>query len=161
MSQNHEDPLVTIGRVNAIKRRAKSKFDADKLRQLIKQGKTVKEMMAELDINHLQILKAHILKLSVIDSQYYEVVGLYKNNSRKAYVNAKGEIKIKNNMIDWKGLKLEPDKTEFDVDVDPDRGQIILTVLRINPVDNKINRPFQDEDTVNPEFYDNNQNSEN
>ena len=153
MSQNHEDPLVTIGRVNAIKRRAKSKFDAERLRQMIKEGKTVKEMMAELDINHLQILKAHILKLSVLDSQYYEVVGLYKNNTRKAFVNAKGEIKIKNNMVNFRGLELIPDKTEFDVDVDPEKGQIILTILRINPVDNKINRPLQNEDTVNPEFY--------
>ena len=136
MSQTHEDPFVTGGRVDGKKKRAKSKFDADKLRQMIKQGKTVKEMMAELGINHLQILKAHILKLSVMDSQYYEVVGLYKNNNRKAYLNAKGEIKIKNNMVDWKGLNLESDKTEFDVDVDPVNRQIILTVLNSNSVDN-------------------------
>ena len=141
MSQNYEDPLVTGGRVDAKKKRAKSKFDADRLRQMIKEGKTVKEMMAELDINHLQILKAHILKLSVLDGQYYEVVGLYKNNTRKAYVNAKGEIKIRNNMVNFNGFVLEPEKTEFDVDVDPVKGQIILTVLRINPVDNKIERP--------------------
>ena len=155
MSQNHEDPLVTGGRVENKKKRAKSKFDAERLRQMIKEGKTVKEMMAELDINHLQILKAHILKLSVLDGQYYEVVGLYKNNTRKAYVNAKGEIKIKNNMVNFRGLILEPDKTEFDVDVDPEKGQIILTILKINPNDNKVERPFYDKDQVNPEFYEN------
>lgn len=143
MSQSNnkfESQLVTGGRVEQKKKRAKSKYDANKLREMIKQGKTVKEMMAELDINHLQILKAHILKLQVQDQRFYEVVGLYKNNNRKAFVNAKGEIKIKNNMVDWRGLQLEPEKTEFDVEVNPEKGQIILTVLRINPVDNVIPR---------------------
>ena len=143
MSQSNnkfESQLVTGGRVEQKKKRAKSKYDANKLREMIKQGKTVKEMMTELDINHLQILKAHILKLQVQDQRFYEVVGLYKNNNRKAFVNAKGEIKIKNNMVDWRGLQLEPEKTEFDVEVNPEKGQIILTVLRINPVDNVIPR---------------------
>ena len=118
------------------KKKAESKYDAATLRNLIKAGKTAKEIMDVMGIGHKQILKHHVLKLCASDHTFYEVPGLYGQNTRKAYVNSKGEIKIKNNLVDFKGLRLEPDKTEFDVEVVDDK--IILTI--INPTRNPLNK---------------------
>ena len=118
------------------KKKAESKYDASVLRNLIKAGKTAKEIMDVMGIGHKQILKHHVLKLCASDHTFYEVPGLYGQNTRKAYVNSKGEIKIKNNLVDFKGLRLEPDKTEFDVEVVDDK--IILTI--INPTRNPLNK---------------------
>ena len=154
---NNESPLETAGRANTRKKKAESKYNANRLRELIKEGKTAQEMMEILGIGHLQILKSHVLKLCNTDQKFYEVIGLYKNNSRKAYVNQKGEIKLKNNMIDFKGLELEPD-TELDVEVLPEKNQIILTIIKPN-IGEKIENPNFDGDEVNNQFYDNNQQS--
>ena len=108
-------------------KKAESKYDAATLRNLIKAGKTAKEIMSIMGIGHSQILKHHVLKLCATDHTYYDVVGLYGQRTRKAYVNSRGEIKIKEKMIDLKGLVLEPDKTEFDVEVVDNK--IILTVI--------------------------------
>ena len=113
------------------KRKNESKFDANKLRLLIKEGKTANEIMELLQISHKQILKHHVMRLCSMDSCYYEVIGLFGQNSRKAYVNAKGIITLKNNMIDFGNLELIPDVTQFDVEVDEENHRIILTV--INP----------------------------
>ncbi len=110
-------------------KKAESKYDANTLRNLIKEGKTAKEIMSIMGIGHSQILKDDVLKLCATDHTYYDVVGLYGQNARKAYVNSRGEIKIKEKMIDFKDLNLEPDKTEFDVEVVD--GKIILSI--INP----------------------------
>ena len=114
------------------KRKKESKFDANTLRSLIKEGKTAKEIMSIMNISHKQILKHHLMKLISLDSQYYEIVGLYGQNNRKAYVNSKGVIVIKNNMIDFGDLNLIPEVTQFDVEVDDANGRIILTVTNFN-----------------------------
>ncbi len=108
-------------------KKAESKYDAATLRNLIKTGKTAKEIMDVMGIGHKQILKHHVLKLCASDHTYYDVPGLYGQNTRKAYVNSRGEIKIKEKMVDFNGLVLEPDKTEFDVEVVDNK--IILTVI--------------------------------
>ena len=73
--------------------------------------------------------------------------GLYGQQTRKAYVNAKGSITIKNQMVDFKSLVLEPDKTEFDVEVDDVNKKIILTVIDHQP----IKESTQPEPVANPE----------
>ena len=108
-------------------KKAESKYDAATLRGLIKAGKTAKEIMEVMGIGHKQILKHHVLKLCASDHTYYDVPGLYGQNARKAYVNSRGEIKIKNNLVDFKDLKLEAEITEFDVEVVD--GRIILSVV--------------------------------
>ena len=108
-------------------KKVESKYDAATLRNLIKDGKTAKEIMETMGITHKQILKHHVLKLCASDHTFYEVPGLYGQNARKAYVNSRGEIKIKNNLVDFKDLKLEPEITEFDVEVVD--GKIILSVV--------------------------------
>ena len=116
------------------KRKPESKFDPAKLRELIKAGKTAKEIMEFFKLGHKQILKHHVLRLCSMDNCYYDIPGLYGQNARKAYVNSKGAIIIKNALIDWNGLILEPDKTVFDVEVDATNKKIILSVIEQIPV---------------------------
>ena len=116
------------------KRKPESKFDPLKLRELIKAGKTAKEIMEYFKLGHKQILKHHVLRLCSMDNCYYDIPGLYGQNARKAYVNSKGAIVIKNTLIDFNGLILEKDKTVFDVKVDAAAKKIILTVIEQIPV---------------------------
>lgn len=109
-----------------ITKKQQSSYDAAKLRKLVKEGKTAREIMEALEISHSQVLKHHLLKLCATDQTYYDVPGLYNRNSRKAYVNAKGEIKLKMSNIDFGNVVFKPE-TEFDVTVT--ETQVILTVL--------------------------------
>ncbi len=140
-------PLVVAGALEKKKRKLESKFDPNKLRQLIMENKSSKEIMEIMQIKHSQILKHHVYKLSIIDNRLYNVQGLYGQQTRKAYVNAKGSITIKNQMVDFKSLVLEPDKTEFDVEVDDVNKKIILTVIDHHP----IKESTQPEPVANPE----------
>ena len=150
MSQKNNgnlNPLVVAGAVEKKRKKAESKFDPNKLRQLIKESKTAKEIMEIMKISHKQILKHHLYKLCTIDNCLYNVQGLYNQQTRKAYVNAKGSIMIKNHMVDFKSLVLEPDKTTFDVEVDDVNKKIILTVIDHQPIKEN-NEP---EPVANPE----------
>lgn len=125
MSKKH-DPTVDEILEPKTGRKFVSTYDAAKLRRLITEGKNAKEIMSELNIVHSQVLKHHLLKLCTTDQKYYEIPGLYQRNNRKAFVNAKGEIKLRMSNIDFKGITFPPE-TEFDVEVLP--NQIILTVI--------------------------------
>ena len=120
-------PIPPVSSSSEKGKKAESKYDANVLRKLVKEGKTAKEIMTQMGIGHKQILKHHLMKLCATDKAFYEVPGLYDKNSRKAYVNARGEIKIKNALVDFGNLKLEPDKTEFSVSVEG--NSIILTII--------------------------------
>ncbi len=137
MSQKNKEslnPLVVAGAVEKKRKKMESKFDPNKLRKLVKESKTAKEIMEIMDINHKQILKHYLLKLMMMDGCLYNIQGLYNQQTRKAYVNSKGSIVLKNHMIDWKSLVLEADKTQFDVEVDDENKKIILTVIEHHPV---------------------------
>ena len=150
MSQKNNgnlNPLVVAGAVEKKRKKAESKFDPNKLRQLILENKSAKEIMETMKISHSQILKHHVYKLSLMDNCLYNIQGLYGQNTRKAYVNAKGSIMIKNHMVDFKSLVLEPDKTTFDVEVDDVNKKIILTVINHQPV----KETAEPEPVANPE----------
>ena len=134
-------------RIEKKRKKAESRFDPNKLRNLIKESKTAKEIMEIMKISHKQILKHHLMKLCTMDGCFYDIIGLYGQQTRKAYVNAKGSIMIKNHMVDFKSLVLEPDKTEFEVEVDDVNKKIILTVIDHQP----IKEPVQPESIANPE----------
>ena len=108
-------------------KKQESKYDANVLRDLIRNGKTASEIMLAMDIGHKQILKHHVLKLIATDKEFYEVPGLYDKNRRKAFVNSRGEIRLRMLNIDFKGMSLEPD-TEFDVVVEDDKIILIRIV---------------------------------
>ena len=107
-------------------KKPESRYDAGRLRHLIKCGMSAREIMKEMDIGHKQILKHHVLKLCATDKTFYEVPGLYDKNTAKAFVNSKGEIRLRMKLIDFSYMPLSPD-TEFDVTVEGNR--IILTNL--------------------------------
>ena len=81
-------------------KKQESKYDANVLRDLIRNGKTASEIMLAMGISHKQILKHHILKLIATDKEFYEVPGLYDKNRRKAFVNSRGEIRLRMPNID-------------------------------------------------------------
>ena len=101
-------------------KKQESKYDANVLRDLIRNGKTASEIMLAMDIGHKQILKHHVLKLIATDKEFYEVPGLYDKNRRKAFVNSRGEIRLRMTNIDFKGMPLKPE-TEFDVVVEDNK----------------------------------------
>ena len=110
-----------------------SKYDAATLRTLIKSGKTASEIMTAMGISHKQILKHHVLKLIATDKDFYEVPGLYDRNRRKAFVNSRGEIRLRMSNIDFKGMPLKPE-TEFDVIVEDNKIILIHLGLETKPV---------------------------
>lgn len=110
---------------SVVSKKPPSIYDAMRLRKLIQEKKTAKEIMEALNISHTQVLKHHLLKLCATDQKYYEIPGLYNRNSRKAFVNAKGEIKLNMKNIDFGDVVFKPE-TEFDVTVSA--TQVILTV---------------------------------
>ena len=65
-------PLVVAGALEKKKRKLESKFDPNKLRQLIMENKSSKEIMEIMQIKHSQILKHHVYKLSIIDNRLYD-----------------------------------------------------------------------------------------
>ena len=143
MSKKNDIPVPpTVGEK---KKKAESKYDANVLRKLIKEGKTAKEIMETMNIAHKQILKHHVLKLCSSDHCFYEIPGLYGNAARKAYVNSKGEIKIKQNMIDFGSIELIPEKTEFDVTVE---GNKIILTLQCNGDTGQSGIPLEDHDNT-------------
>lgn len=107
-------------------KRFQTNFDANKLRDLIKEGKTCSEIMQAFNLKHKQVLKHYHSKLIAMDRVFYEITGLYERSNRKCYVNAKGNIVFKMNLIDFNGMDLRPD-VEFDVEVIGNK--IILTNL--------------------------------
>ena len=114
-------------------KKQESKYDANVLRDLIRNGKTASEIMMAMGISHKQILKHHILKLIATDKEFYEVPGLYDKNRRKAFVNGRGEIRLRMPNIDFKGMPLKPE-TEFDVIVEGSRVILIHLGLATKPV---------------------------
>ena len=126
MSKKHETTSIDEMLEPKTNKNFVSTYDANKLRNLIKQGKTAKEIMAEFGLTHSQVLKHHLLKLCTTDQKYYEIPGLYQRRSRKAFVNAKGEIKLNMSNIDFNGITFPPE-TEFDVIVT--NNQIVLTLI--------------------------------
>ena len=113
-------------------KKQESKYDANVLRDLIRNGKTASEIMIAMGICHKQILKHHVLKLIATDKEFYEVPGLYDKNRRKAFVNSRGEIRLRMPNIDFKGMPLEPD-TEFDVIVDGNKIILLHLGLETKP----------------------------
>ena len=56
-------------------KKQESKYDANVLRDLIRNGKTASEIMLAMSIGHKQILKHHILKLIATDKEFMKYRG--------------------------------------------------------------------------------------
>ena len=104
-----------------------STYQADKLRELIKQGKNAREIMTTLDIKSKQVMKQHCLKLIQEDHQFYEIPGLYEKGTRNIKTTPKGEIKIGPSVLKAQGADVQPGD-EFFLTVDGDN--IILSKVK-------------------------------
>ena len=101
-----------------------SQYQPDKLLELINQGKTAQEICKELNIKHLQVLKAHVMRLMNSRKIFIEVPGLFLKSTKQAWVNKNGEVKICMKAVDFSKMELVPNLTEFSVIVNAD--EIIL-----------------------------------
>lgn len=100
-----------------------SKFDAAKLRLLIEEKKSAKEIMEALGIKHLQSLKQYLLRLISLDRKFYDIPGMYVRNLKRPLINFKGEIRITKPMLDFAGSTyVNGDQFE----IEADNEQIIL-----------------------------------
>ena len=104
-----------------------STYQADKLRELIKQGKNAREIMDTLDIKSKQVMKQHCLKLIQEDKVYYEIPGLYEKGTRNIKATPKGEIKIGPSVLKSQGADVSAGD-EFYLTVDGDN--IILSRVK-------------------------------
>ena len=125
----HNAEMVAAGKAQK-KMKPVSQYQPDKLFQLIQEGKTAQEICKILNIQHLQVLKAHVQKLSFQKKMFIEVPGLYLKIEKQCWVNKNGEIRFTMKNIDFKGMELIPNLTEFSVRVDGDK--IILQKLSPN-----------------------------
>ena len=122
MSKNNigGEILAVAGKVKK-NMQATSTYNPEKLLELINAGMTAQDICRELNIKHLQVLKAHVMKLMSSKRIFIEVPGLFIKSSKQAYVNKNGDIKICMKNIDLKDMKLIPNLTEFSVFVEGDR----------------------------------------
>jgi len=76
-----------------------SKFDENKLREMITSGKSADEIQKTFGIASKQSLRQHVLKLINIDRQFYDVPGLYTRNQHNPLINFKKELRLTKKML--------------------------------------------------------------
>jgi len=94
-------------------------YDPDRLRKLIKQGKSAKEILEELDIS-IWSLREHLLMLQHEDKIYYEVPGVfeYEELQRRHPTYKREGMVLSRKMLDKTGFK---PGDEFEMIVEKDR----------------------------------------
>jgi hypothetical protein len=99
-------------------------YRPEKLRELIEQGKTAKEIMKELSISRWS-LKEHLLMLQHEDKRYYEIPGLHEPGRDPHPSYTREGIIFSPKMLDKTGFK---PGDEFEMIVEEDR--IILRKIK-------------------------------
>jgi hypothetical protein len=79
-------------------------YRPDQLRQLIKQGKTAKEIMKELSISRWSLIE-HLLMLQSEDKTFYEIEGLSQASREKHTSLAREGIIFSPKMLEKSGFK--------------------------------------------------------
>lgn len=121
-----------------------SKYDAQKLRDLIQSGASADQIQKELGVVSRQSLRQHILKLINTDRQFYDVPNLYVRNVARPQVNFKGEVRLTKKMLDFPGTTYKHGD-QFEIDIDNER--IVMTRI----VDTPNGGDVADEATEEPE----------
>jgi hypothetical protein len=104
-----------------------STYQADKLREAIKQGLSARSIMENLNVKSKQVLKQHVLKLIQEDKVFYEVRGLYEKGGTTIRATPKGELKIGPSVLKSQGAIVAAGD-EFHLSVDGD--VIILSKVK-------------------------------
>ncbi len=98
-------------------------FHPDKLRSLIKEGKTAQEIMKELSISSWS-LREHLLMLQERDKTYYEIKGLFEEDKHQYNHYIQEGIIFSPKMLEKTGFK---PGDEFEMIVE--KSRIILRKL--------------------------------
>ncbi|ACS79491.1 hypothetical protein [Maridesulfovibrio salexigens] len=101
-----------------------SKYDANILRNLIKEGKNADEVQDALGLASRQSLKQHILRLINEDGKFYEVAGLYRDAKKNPMINFKGDIRITKRQLSFEGSTY---KHNDQFEISADNEKIVLT----------------------------------
>jgi len=117
---------ATTGEPKA-KKTFESTYQADKLREAIKQGLSARSIMENLNVKSKQVLKQHVLKLIQEDKVFYEVRGLYEKGGTTIRATPKGELKIGPSVLKSQGAIVAAGD-EFHLSVDGD--VIILSKVK-------------------------------
>ena len=94
------------------------RYNPDKLRNLISEGKNAKEIMKTLGIS-LWSLKEHLLLLQYQDKKYYEIKGLFDRGvePEEFKISEKDGILFSEELLSHTGFK-EGDKCELIIETD-------------------------------------------
>jgi hypothetical protein len=121
-----------------------SKYDAQKLRDLIQSGASADQIQEELGVVSKQSLRQHVLKLINTDRKFYDVPGLYVRNLKRPQINFKGEVRLTKKMLDFPGTTYKHGD-QFEIDIDNER--IVMTRIVDTPTEGDV----ADEATEEPE----------
>lgn len=106
------------------KKHFESKFDAQKLREMVLSGCNADQIQEALGVVSKQSLRQHVMKLCHEDQQFYHVPGLYVRNLSRPQINFKGEIRLSKKMLDFPGSTyVHGDQFEIEMD----NHKIVLT----------------------------------
>ncbi|AGW13847.1 hypothetical protein [Megalodesulfovibrio gigas] len=106
-----------------------SKYDPIKLRQLCEAGVTAMEAKQALGLSSMQSLRQHLMRLSVESQNLMTLPGLYERSSTRARLTKQG-IKLSLSKLKASGIEY-PENTEFRMEFDEERNQILLTWMGI------------------------------
>ena len=101
--------------------RGESKFDAVKLRGLIKEGKNAQQIMDAFDIKK-PMLKSYVARLIQLDEEFYKVAGMEERAVAGAPKFGKNGIHLSAALLKSYGFK-EGETFKFSA---PEAGKIIL-----------------------------------
>ena len=98
-----------------------TKFDADKLRILINEGKSAQQIMDAFEIKK-PMLKNYIIKLTMIDQKFYTIEGISERSVFTTPKFSKTGLHLSPAKLKSYGFKLDD---EFKVS-SPENGKIVL-----------------------------------
>ena len=102
-----------------------SKYDPIKLRKLCESGVSAMEAKKELGLSSMQSLRQHLMRLSVESQSLMSLPGLYERTSTQVRLTKHG-IKLSFSKLKAAGIDY-PEHTEFRMEFDEDKEQILLT----------------------------------
>ncbi len=102
-----------------------SKYDPVKLRQLCESGVSAMEAKKELGLSSMQSLRQHLMRLSVESQSLMSLPGLYERTSTQVRLTKHG-IKLSFSKLKAAGIEY-PEHTEFRMEFDEEKEQILLT----------------------------------
>lgn len=79
--------------------KVESKYDGEKLYALIKEGKTEKEILADMGIQSKPTLKSHLFKLIQEKKEFLEIPGISERSRSSSPAFKKGKIVLTSNML--------------------------------------------------------------